>query len=417
MSSSDFFIIFSFFACLVAGFLIVFQPNYILGVLCFILSCVFFIPVLYLPCHVYNQGNIGVDKAKDRKELLIYKLTSHLNLKRTKLCVFLVFFFCLFPVNYVLGFSKVIVPALTVAFNQLLSVVMKACFSYFCLDFHAETFKMIHQALLEETRANESKRSFMKYVLHEVRTPLNSVSMGIELLNDKDNMNDEKQEALETMKSAVTFMNDTLNGVLNMQKIEEGKFELEMAPFNMTECVVKVLNTFRGAASAKRIALSKNISNDIPLKLVGDSFRIQHIIGNLLSNAIKFSKENSSVHINVTCTSETDHSNVHEKWPITVSIVDEGVGISEENQKKLFCNFVQISPGEIQQGQGSGLGLSFIKEIVKLHGGDVSVKSKEGQGSTFSFTIPFNIISDTNDDCKTTTATAVSSRESLVPIR
>ena len=191
------------------------------------------------------------------------------------------------------------------------------------------------------------------------------------------------------MNGATDFMGETLNNILSMQKIEEGKMELTFAPFNISDSIVKIISAMSGATMAKRLQVEKHIAAEVPQRLVGDVFRVEHVISNLLSNAIKFSPTNGSIRVNVsaanTVVSEAPFTNV------TVSISDEGPGISAENQEKLFDGYFQVRPDQLQQGKGSGLGLALCKQIVTLHSGTIGVTSAEGQGSTFHFCIPFGV--------------------------
>lgn len=213
--------------------------------------------------------------------------------------------------------------------------------------------------------------------------------MGIDLLEMSTNINESERESLLMMRSASEFMSDTLDNVLSLQKIEEGKFELELISFSFQQIILRVFATFRGAVLKKNISLSYIILPSVPLRVIGDVHRIEHVISNLLSNAIKFSPEGESVRVEILCGSCARNIDGREIVNVTVSVEDKGAGISEEDQAKLFNSFVQIRPGTIQKGQGSGLGLSFCKQIVEFHGGTISVTSTEGYGSKFEFTIPF----------------------------
>jgi signal transduction histidine kinase len=143
------------------------------------------------------------------------------------------------------------------------------------------------------------------------------------------------------MKEAAYFMRDTLNYVLSMQKIEEGKLELEMVPFSMPSVISKVVATFQGGVTSKKISLDIDISPFYPKNpIVGDKHRIEHVISNLLSNAIKFSPHGSKIRIAVTCVANASTSTL---LPITVEVTDQGCGIEEQDQAKLFNNFVQVS--------------------------------------------------------------------------
>jgi CheY-like chemotaxis protein len=133
--------------------------------------------------------------------------------------------------------------------------------------------------------------------------------------------------------------------------------------------------------------LESSVDVSVPDLLSGDRYRVEHVLSNLLSNAIKFSPKNGAIRIHVTAEAKADAI-----ISVTVSITDEGPGISAEDQKRLFESFFQIRPNQLQQGQGSGLGLSLCKQIVALHCGTIEVTSTEGAGSTFSFTIPFGVV-------------------------
>jgi CheY-like chemotaxis protein len=215
--------------------------------------------------------------------------------------------------------------------------------------------------------------------------------MGIELLDMSTNINAEERESLLMMQSASEFMSDTLDNVLCLQKIEEGKFELEMVHFSIEKVISRVFLTFRGAIVKKNLFLTHDILPLVPSQLVGDVHRIEHVISNLLNNAIKFSSHGKAINVVVSCDAFCKKDIRHMIANVTVSIQDEGAGISEEDQAKLFSSFVQIRPGTIQKGQGSGLGLSFCKQMVEFHGGVIGVKSLEGHGSKFEFTIPFPV--------------------------
>jgi two-component system sensor histidine kinase/response regulator len=162
-----------------------------------------------------------------------------------------------------------------------------------------------------------------------------------------------------------------------------------------------------------------NKSPAVPEELLGDRYRIEHVIGNLVSNATKFSPEKSEIVIDISvekrdkskwgptipgiqlscccccccCCFFFAFSDLNgDKATIKVVVKDRGPGISAEDQAKLFKNFVQIRPGKLQKGGGSGLGLTIAKQIVELHGGEIGVKSAEGQGSQFYFSIPFQVL-------------------------
>jgi CheY-like chemotaxis protein len=153
------------------------------------------------------------------------------------------------------------------------------------------------------------------------------------------------------------------------------------------------------------------IDSDAPAKIIADRQRLEHTISNLLSNAIKFSHQGGVIAIVVKFEQTVD--NACNKLNLLVSITDDGVGISKENQKRLFQNWVQIRPQFLQEGKGSGLGLTFCKEIVELHKGIITITSDEGKGSTFMFKIPVEIMENSmsNSSCES----ELTSQNSAIP--
>ena len=375
----------SFFFCILFGFLpIIPQPHWLAAVW---LSLAFlcYVPIFYLPFHVSGGSENFVD-------LEVGSYFVKRNKQSYYLALWLTICFPLFPLTYLLAVFKIIGADETISIFLILSVLTKALYAAIAMDVHSATLTEAHHALVEERNANEARRAFLKYIFHEVRTPLNSLTMGLEILRQGNHMLSSDLELLSMMKGASDFMADTLNDVLSLQKIEEGKLELELNPFSISASLTKVLNTCHGGILTKRIQVETYVASDVPHRLIGDRYRVEHILSNLLSNAIKFSPTSGKIVVEVKATTFSTTTSEYQLWAsITVSIRDNGPGISQENQRNLFKNFVQIRPGQLQQGQGSGLGLSLCKQIVTLHGGTIWVDSEEGQGSTFCFCIPFAV--------------------------
>eukprot|EP00596_Hydrurales_sp_CCMP1899_P003636 CAMPEP_0119051700 /NCGR_PEP_ID=MMETSP1177-20130426/73233_1 /TAXON_ID=2985 /ORGANISM="Ochromonas sp, Strain CCMP1899" /LENGTH=828 /DNA_ID=CAMNT_0007031009 /DNA_START=692 /DNA_END=3175 /DNA_ORIENTATION=+ len=383
----DWFFMITFFLCLVAGFLIIIPQSYGLGLFWLAVSCLTYVPVLGLP---WYDSDIRPIVELEGRALHIF---AEGYAKRYNLVMELTIVLPLYTVNYLVALSGTINAAQTIAIYQILSVLTKGLFAASTMDIHMDLLFNAEKLLLEEQRANDARRAFMKYIFHEVRTPLNSLTMGIDLLEMSENINASERDSLLMMRSASEFMSDTLDNVLSLQKIEEGKFELELVAFSFEQIVLRGFATFQGAVVKKNISLSHNIFPTVPMRVIGDVHRIEHVFSNLLSNAIKFSPEGKSVRVEILCDGYSRNDDDHEIANVTVSVEDKGAGISSEDQAKLFNSFVQIRPGTIQKGQGSGLGLSFCKQIVEFHGGIISVTSIEGCGSKFQFTIPFPLAS------------------------
>jgi signal transduction histidine kinase len=405
LSNTDLAIVISFFMCMVFGFLpIIPQPRY-LAYLWIALSVVACLPVLYLPWYVSRQGQEQAPDILDLEEARSNQMNNtKRHLMQYSLATWMAIVCPLFPLNYLLAATKVIGPGESVGVFLLLTLLLKAFFAASLADAHTlslidrqkelekNAIDKIFYDLEKERYANESRRTFFKFLFHEVRTPLNTLTIGIELLSTRDVLDSTDQELLVMMRGASEYMGETLNNVLSMQKIEEGKMELSFAPFSISGSITKIFSALSGSVITKNLVVERSIAADVPPVLVGDVFRVEHVISNLLSNAIKFSPEGGAIRVNVTATATAI---VSETLPltssVTVSITDEGPGISGEDQGKLFNGFVQIRPDQLQQGKGSGLGLALCKQIVSLHGGTIGVDSAEGQGSTFHFCIPFGV--------------------------
>jgi len=170
--------------------------------------------------------------------------------------------------------------------------------------------------------------------------------------------------------------------------------ELEQAPFSVVESASKVMSALHGMVAAKNIVLVKDFATNVPSMVIGDRYRIEHVISNFVSNACKFSPDGGQVVVSITSLNMPPRTRGGSDGysDVTVVVTDQGCGISPENQEKLFRNFVQIRPSTLQKGQGSGLGLALCKAIVDLHeGGKIGVRSEEGHGSSFFFTIRFPV--------------------------
>ena len=410
LNKADIAIMVSFFLCILFGFLpIIPQPQY-LGYLWIAMAALFCIPVLLLPWYILSQdqmpfADIEVGESPEPSK----------NQSRQFYVVLWLAITCpLFPLNYILAATKVIGPGDSAAVFLLLTLLMKAFFAASVADMHTHSLMDIQRDeerrerdrnlldLEKEKYANESRRKFFKYLFHEVRTPLNSLSMGVELLKTLPVLGPADLELLDMMGGAADFMSETLNNILSMQKIEEGKMELTFVPFSISSSITKIFSAMSGAAIAKSLKIEKHIAAEVPELLVGDVYRVEHVISNLLSNAIKFSPTNGAIRVTVSAAAASETqllspSPSATSIDIRLSISDEGPGISAENQEKLFGGFFQVRPDQLQQGKGSGLGLALCKEIVTLHGGTIGVDSAEGQGSTFHFRIPFRIPSDESE--------------------
>jgi CheY-like chemotaxis protein len=192
-------------------------------------------------------------------------------------------------------------------------------------------------------------------------------------------------QTIEIIEETAFSMSFVLNEALSFQKIEEGRLILEKKPFNLRTILMKAIKTFKVALDNKRIQLSFKYDANISELLEGDAIHIRQVIQNLISNSINFSPEDSLLTIEAV----RMHASDFKTCSVKVSVKDQGVGLTDEDKAKLFKPYIQIRPGDLQDGRGSGLGLSICKEIVEAHGGFIGVNSQSGKGAEFFFQIPF----------------------------
>ena len=213
---------------------------------------------------------------------------------RRKLAWQLMAFIPSFPLVYILSFSRIIGHDTAAVWLMGCNMSTKIIFISIVMTSHVEVLYML---FVLELHLNAAKRSFLRYIMHEVRVPLNSITMGIGLLEESHHLSGEDRESLLMMKGATSFMQETLNDILCMQKIEEGKLELIYAPFRPADAVQVVRSVLQGSLAQKRIQLYTLVYDDVPEFVIGDRFRIEHVLANLLSNAIKFSPSNGRIFV------------------------------------------------------------------------------------------------------------------------
>ena len=228
--------------------------------------------------------------------------------------------------------------------------------------------------------ANMAKSNFLSNMSHEIRTPMNAI-IGMVSIGKASNDPERKEYCLAEIENASKHLLRVINDVLDMSKIEANKFELSESEFVFEKMINKVITIISFQTEEKHQKFNINMADDIPYSLIGDDQRLAQVIINLLSNAVKFTPENGSVGLSASLIKE-------EKGvcAIQIDISDTGIGISSEQQQRLFNPFVQAEAGTSRKFGGTGLGLAISKRIVELMGGEVSLESAPGQGSTFSFT-------------------------------
>lgn len=396
LSHTDWFIISSFFVCILSGFLLQTTSNVLLSKVLLTISLVSCTPCLLMIQQTQSKL-MSVMKRSTENQFRrgFYERKILLASRKATLCLGLGLMLPAFGLIYILALSRVFSPETTwVAFNGL-SAFTKLVFSSLCMDSHLEISHPAIGLIDAENFSSTSRRAFLRYVFHEVRVPLNSLSLGIQILADREDANPDDQETINMMRDAATFMGEVLNDVMALQRIEEGSLELIKKPFSLAELFQTIEDSFLDMAAEQGIHMHCYITDGVPEYLIGDKFRIGHVLANLVSNAIKFSFPNGTVSLTATTVMDSSEKfgldNMDNAW-IKFSVHDEGRGISEEDQSDdIFQPFRNLNHGEMKKGRGSGLGLAICRELVHMHGGKIYYTSKLNVGSTFHVVVPLEI--------------------------
>jgi signal transduction histidine kinase/DNA-binding NarL/FixJ family response regulator len=246
------------------------------------------------------------------------------------------------------------------------------------LLFHDQT-DILQARQAEE--ANRAKSVFLANMSHEIRTPLNTI-MGLSDVELQNNHPTKTQDNLEKIYSAGANLLSIINDILDISKVESGKFQLLPAPYEFPSLVSDAINLNAPRIASKPIALELEIDPTIPVSLKGDEVRIKQILNNILSNAFKYT-DRGTVRLRASVTRSPDEKTCF----LTFSVSDTGRGIRAKDLDRIFGNYVQLDRRANRYIEGTGLGLSITKTLVELMNGTISVQSEFGKGSTFTASV------------------------------
>jgi PAS domain S-box-containing protein len=253
------------------------------------------------------------------------------------------------------------------------------------VGFHTDLTHDIENQIAADN-ANKAKSLFLATMSHEIRTPLTGVLGMAELLHDSQLNKEQSKQVNEILDSGRNLLN-IINDILDFSKISSGKLQLDIHPFKLKQLIEQVLKLFEKMSVEKGINLiveETDLEADSEQLLLGDSTRLRQVLINLIGNAVKFTSH-GEVKLSVISEKNTDKG-----LRLRFKVSDSGIGISEEQQLKLFDAFYQANQNTTRKYGGSGLGLAISQSLVTLMGGVISVHSSKGKGSTFEFCLTFD---------------------------
>jgi signal transduction histidine kinase len=239
-------------------------------------------------------------------------------------------------------------------------------------------------------KANSAKTEFISEVSHELKNPMTSIRNYAKMLGSVGEINEVQQRFVDTIINNVDRMSRLVSDLSDISRIESGHLRLELSEVDLNHVIQNVVASFRSQIEEKQQQLVIELPDSLP-QLIGDRNRVEQVITNLISNAYKYTPEEGQILIKVENAPANGRS---KKNMIQISVADTGIGLREDDQKKIFSKYFRAADGKVNGTPGTGLGLRITKQLVELQGGDIWFESKYGQGTTFYFALPLAAADD-----------------------
>lgn len=256
--------------------------------------------------------------------------------------------------------------------HQKMYIVLFSIILFLLIGIMVYIYRTILMKRRIEEDANKAKLQFFTNISHELRTPLTLIADPVNYIMHDDNLNSQQRSMLQIVQRNVLVLTQLVSEILDFRKVQNGKMELRLSDFNLSESMKQWIMLFSASAQKKHIAISMNAPDAVMLR--ADQDKIERICYNLLSNALKYTSEGGEI----TLTAKEENGRV------MISVADNGCGISSDELPYIFDRFYQAK----NAGRGTGIGLAIVKAFTELHHGEVSATSIEGKGSTFTIHIP-----------------------------
>ncbi len=270
------------------------------------------------------------------------------------------------------------------------------------------TDEALQNAMIVARSANNAKSEFLAAISHEIRTPLNGVLGASDFLLTADLTPEKQREYIEMINNSGNTLLHLINEILDLSKIESGTIQLDDSDFDLKDLLDGVVASWDREARVKNLDLFVKVAPELPVRFKGDVDRLRQVLVNLVSNAVKFT-EKGYIAIRVS------KENPGEKSLLRFDVKDTGIGIDRESQARIFEAFEQVNGTETKEDGSVGLGLAISKKLILMMGGQIGVESKQGDGSTFWFTVPCNYASPVCHDAWAQKAKSGSASQHDVP--